>query len=126
MHTTLFIRNLSIRGTHGQTHLRKEKFFCVDIELTLGDISVALAHDSLRDTTDYRDAVAIARRIISGPSVHLIETLAHILTTEILALPHVQKIKLTLTKRELQETFDSGITIFKTKPAAFEKTADQS
>lgn len=109
---TIFVKNLIVTGTHG-AHLptAKPKEFKLDIEIEVTDISEAVATDDIAHVMDYRRAVAIAKEIIEGLSVHLIETLASRIVDKIATLPKVRKIKLTLMKRELWDEFESGITI---------------
>ena len=109
---TIFVHNLIITGRHG-AHLptAKPKEFKLDMDIEVRDIAEALATDDIHHVYDYRLAIKIARGIIEGPSVHLIETLASRIAHEILIHPKVPKIKLTLSKRELGDDFDSGITI---------------
>lgn len=109
---TIFVHNLIITGTHG-AHLptAKPKEFRVDMDIEVADITDAVATDDIHHVYDYRHAVAIARQVIEGPSVHLIETLASSIVEEIKKHPKVQKIKLTLAKREFGDDFDSGITV---------------
>jgi dihydroneopterin aldolase len=111
MQNTIFVRNLKISGTHGESSHLVERVFTVDMDIDLKNIDRAIEHDDLKETFDYRRAVSIAKEIIKGSTVHLIETLAYHIATKILKYPKVQKIKLTLTKRESKEDFDSGITI---------------
>ncbi len=111
MQNTIFVRNLKISGTHGESSHLVERVFTIDIEITLEDIDLAIKNDDLKETFDYRRAVSIAKEVIEGPTVHLIETLVSHIAKKILQYPKVQKIKLTLTKRESKEDFDSGITI---------------
>ncbi len=112
MQNTIFVKNLIVTGTHG-AHLptAKPKEFKIDIEIEVADITRAVETDDIADVYDYREAVAIARHIIQGPSVHLIETLATHIAQEILKNKKIQKITLTLSKREYGDAFDSGITL---------------
>ncbi len=112
MSSTIFVHNLIIVGTHG-AHLptAKPKEFKLDIEIDVGDISQAITTDDIAHVFDYRKVVSIARGVIEGPSVHLIETLSDRIIAKICLIPRVQHIKLTLTKRELEDDFDSGITV---------------
>lgn len=112
---TIFVHNLLITGTHG-AHLpiALPKEFKVDIDIEVSDISGAVATDDIHHVYDYRHAVAIARRVIEGPSVHLIETLASRIIDEICKHSKVHKIKLALAKRESGDDFDSGIILEKT------------
>lgn len=109
---TIFVHNLILTGTHG-AHLStaKPKEFIVSIEIDVTDISDAIITDDISHVYDYRHAVAIARRVIEGPSVHLIETLASRIIEEIKKHPKVLCVKLTITKRESVDTFDSGIVL---------------
>ena len=108
----IFVTNLVIRGTHG-AHLptAAPKDFKLDIEITVDDIQTAATTDNIGDVYDYRCAVRIARKVIEGPSVHLIETLASRIVNDIATDKRVQKIKLALSKRESHDEFDSGITL---------------
>ncbi len=114
MTTTIFVKNLIITGTHG-AHLptAQPKEFKIDIEVDISDITEAVATDDIAHVYDYRHAVAIARRVIEGPSVHLIETLANSIIDEILTGPRVAHVKLAITKREPDSDYDSGITLEK-------------
>jgi dihydroneopterin aldolase len=109
---TIFVHNLILTGTHG-AHLptAKPKEFRVDMDIEVTDIADAMATDDIHHVYDYRHAVTIARHVIEGPSVHLIETLASRIVEEIKKHPKVQNIKLTLAKREPWDQFDSGITL---------------
>lgn len=109
---TIFVNNLILTGTHG-AHLptAKPKGFRIDMDIEVTDISEAVDTDDITNVYDYRHAVAIARRVIEGPSVHLIETLASRIVQEIKKHPKVQKIRLTLAKREPWDQFDSGIKL---------------
>ncbi len=113
MSTTIFVRNLSIVGVHGATALRNgpPRIFNLDIEVSIDSIAQAVQTDNIEHVFDYRHVVAISRHIVEGPSVHLIETLASRICTEVLKHPKVRKINLTLTKREVGDEFDSGITL---------------
>jgi len=108
----IFVHNLIISGTHG-AHLptAKPKDFKIDMEIEVASIEEAVATDDIHHVYDYRRAVHIAKSIIEGPSVHLIETLAHQITKKVLEDSKVTKIKLTLAKREFHDSFDSGIVI---------------
>ncbi len=112
MTTTIFVRDLIVVGVHG-AHLptAKPKEFSVAIDITVDSTTLALQTDDISHVYDYREAVRIARTVIEGPSVHLIETLAHRITEQIAMHAKVQKIKLTLSKREFGDTFDSGIIV---------------
>ncbi len=113
MQNTIFVRDLKISGVHGESFHLRERVFTIDMEIDLSDIDEAMKNDDLKETFDYRHAVKISRDVIQGPTVHLIETLAYDIAQNILKFPKVQKIKLTLTKREGSEDFDSGITLIK-------------
>ena len=111
MSHTIFIKDLTIEGIHGSTNTTFAKVFALQIEVSVEEIALAAATDDIAHVFDYRNAIAIAERIITGPPVHLIETLAVRIADGILELPKAQKIKLTLSKRENGDTFDSGIML---------------
>ncbi len=115
MENTIFVRNLKITGIHGESSHLRERVFTIDMEIDLGNIYKAIENDDLKETFDYRHAVKITKNIIQGPTVHLIEKLADTIANKILEFPKVQKIKLTLTKREYNDDFDSGITLKKSR-----------
>ncbi len=81
------------------------------MSIEVDSIDTAVVTDDIREVYDYRHAVAIARRVIAGTSVHLIETLASRIATEIKAHPRVTSITITITKREHTDSFDSGISL---------------
>lgn len=112
MTSTIFVKSLIIKGIHGahpESALPKD--FKIDMEISVRTITEAVATDDISYVYDYRQAVRSAKKIIEGPSVHLIETLASKIIEEVFKNKKVQKIKLTLTKREFGDEFDSGITV---------------
>ena len=111
MQNTIFVRNLKITGVHGASAKLAKRVFTIDMDITLKNIDQAIQNDDLKETFDYRNAVKVARDVITGEPIHLIETLVSKISKEILKHPKVQKIKLTLLKRELSENFDSGVRL---------------
>lgn len=71
------LTGLRVRGHHGVLdHERATgQVFVVDLELDL-DVDQAAETDDVADTVNYADVAAVVERIIAGPPVNLIETLA--------------------------------------------------
>lgn len=80
------LTGLRARGHHGVLdHERATgQTFLVDLELEL-DITQAAATDDVADTVNYAEVAAVVERIITGPPVNLIETLAVTMAETILA-----------------------------------------
>lgn len=74
---TLTLKGLSFRGPHGYYAEERERGNNFEVDLVLSaDFRKAGATDDLADTVDYQEIVGIARSVMEGPPVHLIETLA--------------------------------------------------
>ena len=68
---------MAFTGRHGVSEAERlvARRFSVDLELET-DLEQAGRTDDIADTFDYTHAHAIARRVIEGEPVHLLETLA--------------------------------------------------
>ena len=83
----------------------------LDVELSL-DLSVAARSDRIEDTIDYRTMIETAKRIIGGESVHLLETLAERIATDLLNMRGVQKVRIRVTKlRPPIPDFDGTVAV---------------
>lgn len=96
------LNDLSFYGYHGA--LPEEnvlgQLYLVSLIFEL-DTRPAGENDDLTKTVDYRDAIHVVREVVTGPSVKLIETLAHQIAEKL--LEHV--------------TLASAITVRVTKPS---------
>jgi dihydroneopterin aldolase len=80
------LSNMRFRGRHGvlEEERGRAQPFEVDVELYL-DLRAAGRADDLTQTVDYREAFDICRGVIEGPSRRLIEALAEMIATRLLA-----------------------------------------
>lgn len=70
-----------------------------EVSLTLWvDLAPAGDSDCIGDTVDYRAAIAIVKRLITGEKFALVERLAEAIAREILTLDLVQQVRVQLTK----------------------------
>ncbi len=95
----LFVKNLVIRGRHGQTGRERveDQVFEVDIKISL-DTSIPAKTDSLADAYDYKQAVAIASAVITGTSSSLLEQLADRIATHIVNDDKVDGVEVIIRK----------------------------
>ncbi|HYM66153.1 MAG TPA: dihydroneopterin aldolase, partial [Patescibacteria group bacterium] len=63
------------------------------------DLYDASRSDSISDTIDYRELRAIARDVIEGPSMQLIEALAGRVADRVLTIPRVVSVSVRISKR---------------------------
>ncbi len=91
---------MSFSGRHGARRAEWEhaQEFKVDVELE-ADLAEAGRSDRLEDTVDYSQVRAIAKAIIEGQSVKLLETLAARIADRVLALPRVKAVSVRVAKR---------------------------
>lgn len=93
------LTGISVVACHGV--LASEKVepqpFIADIVMEC-DLSRAGASDDLDRTVSYADVAQEARRILVGPSVDLIETLAEHIATAVLVRPAIEAVEVTIHK----------------------------
>ncbi len=96
----IVLEGMSFNGRHGVRPAEREhaQEFKVDVELE-GDLTRAGQTDRLVDTIDYTLVRAIAKEIIEGESVKLLETLAARIADRVLALPRVKVVSVRVSKR---------------------------
>ena len=96
---TITLTGLRARGWHGVYDLERTQGqeFVVDAVLEL-DLSVAAGSDQLADTVDYGVLAEGLVEVVTGPPVHLIETLASRLLDVCLADPRVAAATVTVHK----------------------------
>lgn len=77
MKDTIFLKDIEINGRHGcsEEERQHEQLFIVDAELYL-DLSRSGKSDDLGDTIDYVQVLNDIKKIVSGTSRNLIETVA--------------------------------------------------
>ena len=94
----VFVESLQCRARHGVYDEERQdgREFVVDVsaEVELGDLD-----DRIDLALDYRDLARIVVEHMDGPSVHLVETLAHRILGNVLDLPGVQRGEITIRKR---------------------------
>jgi dihydroneopterin aldolase len=96
----IVLEGMVFSGKHGVSDAERARpqRFAVDIELE-SNLTRAGSSDHLDDTIDYRRLQAIAREVIEGESVHLIETLAGQIARQALEIPRVESVTVKVTKR---------------------------
>lgn len=73
----LTLKGLQYRGYHGFHEWERDEGNDFEVDLVFSaNLQLAGERDSLRDTIDYQKAETIVRKVMKGPSVKLIETLA--------------------------------------------------
>jgi dihydroneopterin aldolase len=73
----IVLSNIQVDGRHGVSDEERAspQPFGVDVEVAM-DLQAAGRSDDLERTIDYRGIDAVVRRIVGGPSMRLLETLA--------------------------------------------------
>lgn len=110
----LFINDLTLHGYHGvlpeETVLGQPYITSVIFEF---DASKAGISDALEATIDYRKAIAIVEKVVTGPPLKLIEAIAERIAHRLLEeLPLAQAVTVRLTKpRPPVAAHFSGATI---------------
>jgi len=96
---TITLTGLRARGWHGVYDLERTQGqeFVVDAVLEL-DLSVAASSDQLSDTVDYGKLAEKLVEVVTGPPVHLIETLTSRLVEVCLVDPRVAAATVTVHK----------------------------
>ena len=96
----LTLKGLSYHGKHG--YYEEERIEGNDFEVDLifyADFSEAGKSDELNETIDYQKAEERVRAVMEGPSVKLIETLAHRIGEELFReFEAVQKLEVKVRK----------------------------
>jgi len=95
----VLLSDLRFLGRHGVTVEERStpQEFAVEIECST-DVDQAAARDDIAATLDYRQLSDIARRVIEGPSRHLVETLADSIAEQVLAESGMQWVRVRVTK----------------------------
>lgn len=94
------LQGMSFQGRHGARASERERpqEFKVDLEVEF-DLSAAGRTDRLQDTIDYTKLRAIAREVVEGESLSLLETLAARIAHRVLDVPKVVAVSVRVAKR---------------------------
>jgi dihydroneopterin aldolase len=94
------LEGMVFSGRHGVRPAEREhaQEFRVDVELD-SDLVPAGRSDRVEDTVDYRRVRAIAKEVVEGESVQLIETLASRIAERVLDLDRVVAVSVRVAKR---------------------------
>jgi len=97
---TLTLNGLQYTARHGvyDKERREGNRFEVDLEFT-ADFTAAALDDDLTKSIDYEQAEKVVKNVMSGSSVHLIETLAHRIGTRLIeTFPSLEKLEVCVRK----------------------------
>ena len=96
----ILLEGMSFHGRHGVRPAEREQLqeFEVDVEVDC-DLSEPGRTDRIEDTVDYRRIRAIAKEVIEGESLKLIEALAARIAHRVLELPRVAEVSVRIAKR---------------------------
>jgi 7,8-dihydroneopterin aldolase/epimerase/oxygenase len=91
---------MTFSGRHGVSAAERQRAqeFEVDVEVET-DLSEPGRTDRVEDSVDYRLVRTIAKEVIEGESVSLIETLADQIAARVLRLPKVDAVSVRIAKR---------------------------
>ena len=96
----IVLEGMTFSGRHGVRPAERDQFqeFKVDVEVD-ADLVRSGRSDRVEDTVDYRRLYAIAKEIVEGESVKLIETLAERIAERVLDLEGVLAVSVRVAKR---------------------------
>jgi dihydroneopterin aldolase len=96
----ILLEGIVFSGRHGVRPAEREQAqeFKVDVEVD-ADLVLPGRSDRVQDTVDYRRVYAIAKEIVEGESVQLIETLAERIAERVLQLEMVLAVSVRVAKR---------------------------
>lgn len=108
----IFIEGLAVNGKHGVLphEWSHEQRFLVDIVVAC-DTRKSAHSDTVEHTINYADLCTIARNVIEGTSVYLIERLAHEIAERVLEEQRVQSVTVTIRKPTVLASGVPGVTI---------------
>lgn len=116
------LKGVRANGRHGvfDFERRSEQPFLVDVTLEV-DSSRAVEGDDITATISYADVAERVVEVVEGPSVRLIETLAHRVASAVLALPGSRRVEVTIHKPDAPlpvEVADVSVTVRRANPGA--------
>lgn len=93
------LRGLSVKATHGVLPEERvlPQLFVIDLSLGV-DTADACRSDDIRETVSYAEVAQLVNSIVTGPAVHLIETLAHKIADALMAMDKVRAVEVTVHK----------------------------
>jgi len=99
---TIELRGIALHGYHGvlEQERRDGQRFLVDVELDLAD-ETAAGSDRIEDAVDYRDVVALVRRVSDERAYHLLEALSAALAEALLAELPVIAVRVRVRKPDV-------------------------
>jgi len=102
MTVTVELEGLEFHAHHGVTdeERREGQRFLFDIRLDVPDS--AAASDRIEDAVDYREVVAVVRRVSDGQSFDLLEALAASVADALLARFPVQRVRVRVRKPDVR------------------------
>lgn len=120
MSDRIVLAGLTARGHHGVYGFEREagQEFVVDVVLEI-DLAPAAATDDVTDTVHYGELANRLVKIVEGPPVNLIETLADRLAAACLDDPRVTATTVTVHKPQapIQHQFgDVAVSIHRSRP----------
>ena len=94
------LKGMTFSGRHGVSDAERSRAqdFVVTIEVET-DLARAGLTDRIEDTLDYRLVRKVARDVVEGESVHLVEALAERIAGGVLELPLVTAVSVRVAKR---------------------------
>jgi dihydroneopterin aldolase len=94
------LQGLVFSGRHGVSDAERKRAqrFSVDIEVER-NLAKPGRTDLITDTLDYRRVRAVAKAVVEGEPVHLLEALADRIARGVLALPGVSAVSVRIAKR---------------------------
>jgi len=110
----MLLKRMVFYGYHGvipEENRLGQKYY-VDLDLRL-DLSRASASDDVEDTVNYAEVHAMVKKIVEGPPVKLIETLAANVASAVLGTYtsiHIATVSVTKPNPPFDITFD-GVTV---------------
>ena len=96
----IVLNGMVFHGRHGALPPERElgQRFTVDVELE-ADLERAGSTDRLADTVNYVDAYEIAREVVEGPPLNLLEAVCERIARRLLELPLVTRTTVRVHKR---------------------------
>ncbi|HEY4526762.1 MAG TPA: dihydroneopterin aldolase [Candidatus Paceibacterota bacterium] len=112
----VFIENLTLRGIHGvyEFEWKEPQEFVIDIGIET-DLSKSALSDDLGDTVDWQPMYKIAKEVIEGPRISLIEKIADTIATRILENKKITSVNVKVRKNEILDEGIPGVFITRTR-----------
>ena len=95
----LLLRQMSFYGYHGDLAAERELGGRYAVDLDIGmDLSPAARADDLGQAVDYVHVYQLVREVVEEQQHHLLEAVAEAIAARVLALPHVEEVKVRVGK----------------------------